>query len=80
MQAKTDANLIPSKIPTITGKFLAPLLKQPEKFILVQTLVGAGKTVLPPNLYSIIIALDRMNLIVHQVQHHWDGMFIRPLQ
>ena len=26
-QAKTDANLIPSKIPTITGKVLAPLLK-----------------------------------------------------
>ena len=27
MQAKTDANLIPSKIPKITGKVLAPLLK-----------------------------------------------------
>ena len=45
MQAKTDANLIPSKILSITVKVLAPLLKLSEEFILVQTFVGAGKTV-----------------------------------
>ena len=45
MQAKTDANLIPSKILSITVKVLAPFLKLSEEFILVQTLVSVGKTV-----------------------------------
>ena len=38
MQAKTDANLIPSKILSITVKVLAPLFKLSEAFILCKLL------------------------------------------
>ena len=50
----------------------------------MQTLVGSSKTVkkllLPPSLYIALITIARMDLIVHQVQYYWDGMFIRPLR